>query len=398
VVDTHSPDRIAHLLVTNVGSPVRVVLEDGRATIPTEPCRGGSPATTTVSVTHVDALVERAAIEDRGLSLFCPDGLHLPPSEWRRVGLDRHWNADDADLRSPFFPPQRTLEVWASREPASRDATDRSHLDGLPDDSPVLAEWAATAPDDAPERPPVPFDRPTLYVRAVRAEGVTDVRGLDRVEVGRIARVEPLEALPEQPTRPDVEPRTVDPPSRSGRLDLEYEDLEPLEPSEDLLEAVFTINRHAKRLDDEADAAYSRGDGAEARGLAIQKRALYRSKTVALHRMGRADPDAIRVDRHELYGDHEMLCVSLRGYSFHQPLDAVATGLLRATIGHEDPSALPLEPIDFEASTDTDELDLSLTQAIAVLRDHGIDPNDYLEETAVEDFTLGYTISTRFPE
>jgi hypothetical protein len=102
---SQQPDEIAHRLVTNVDSPVRVHLEDGQATIPVEPCRGASPATTTVQLESFDAMIERASIEDGGLSLFCMDGLHLPESKWRRTGLERHWRAPDADLESPFFPP-----------------------------------------------------------------------------------------------------------------------------------------------------------------------------------------------------------------------------------------------------------------------------------------------------
>ena len=207
------PDEIAHTLVTNVGESIRVYLEDGRITVPVEPCRGGTPVTTTVALDCFDAVVERAAIEDGGLNLFCMDGLHLPESEWRRSGLERHWCADDADLESPFFPPQRRLEVWASREDALFDAGepyDFSHLDGLPEDSPVLTEWAEHATGEYPDRPPVPFERPTLSVDTVRAEGVTDVRGFDRVEVGRISRVELLDEIDEAPTEPDVEPREVD--------------------------------------------------------------------------------------------------------------------------------------------------------------------------------------------
>lgn len=394
------PDEIAHTLVTNVGESIRVYLEDGRITVPVEPCRGGTPATTTVALDRFDAVVERAAIEDGGLNLFCMDGLHLPESEWRRSGLERHWCADDADLESPFFPPQRRLEVWASREDALFDAEepyDFSHLDGLPEDSPVLTEWAEHATEEYPDRPPVPFERPTLSVQTVRAEGVTDVRGFDRVEVGRISRVELLDEIDEAPTEPDVEPREVDVSPPSPHPEIDYDALDPLPRSEDLLVALFTINRHAKRLDEQADAAYEHGHGAEARAHALRKRALYRTKTVVLHCLAKSDPDAIRVVRHELDGDHELFCLTLdEGYSFHQPLGAVEPDLLAATTGTEDRSDLPLDTIDFEASSETDDLEMSLSRAVAVLRNHGVEPNDYLDATRVEDFTWGTEISTTF--
>jgi len=345
------PDEIAHTLVTNVGESIRVYLEDGRITVPVEPCRGGTPVTTTVALDCFDAVVERAAIEDGGLNLFCMDGLHLPESEWRRSGLERHWCADDADLESPFFPPQRRLEVWASREDALFDAGepyDFSHLDGLPEDSPVLTEWAEHATGEYPDRPPVPFERPTLSVDTVRAEGVTDVRGFDRVEVGRISRVELLDEIDEAPTEPDVEPREVDVSPPSPHPEIDYDALDPLPRSEDLLVALFTINRHAKRLDEQADAAYEHGHGAEARAHALRKRALYRTKTVVLHRLAKSDPDAIRVVRHELDGDVENRVLSRGAFLYEEPefllrqelrepatymaiLEAIANGATRVT-------------------------------------------------------------------
>ena len=393
------PDTIAHLLVTNVNEPVRIHLEAGQLTIPTEPCHGGTPATTTVSIDSFDAIVERAAIDDGGLTLFCMDGLHLSASEWVRTGLDRHWHADDADLKNPFFPPRRTLEVWASRDD-SLHSTEApytfSHLNGIPCDSPVITEWAANAPDGYPDRPPVPFDRPTLSVRAIRAEGVTDVRGFDRIEVGQISRVEPLASIAEQPTEPDIEPREVDFSPLSRHPEISYEELDPLPQSDEVLEAVFTINRHAKRLGEEADTAYRRGDGAHARVHAVRKRALYRTKTVAVHRFGTFDSDSIQVARHTLGDGHELLCFYIGEYSYHQPPAAVNPDFLEATAGVDDPSVLSAEAIELESSTETATLDRSLSAAISILRDHGIEPNEHLDQQVVEDFTNGFEISTLF--
>jgi hypothetical protein len=328
------------------------------------------------------------------------DGLHLPKSEWRRTGLRQHWRDDDADLESPFFHPQRKVEVWASREDALTKADepyDFSHLEALPRDSPVLTEWTVTETDEYPDRPPVPFARPKLSVRAVRAEGVTDTQGFDRVVVGHISRVEVLNEISEQPTEPDITHRNVaiSPPSRHPEID--YAGLEHAPQSDELLEAVFTINRHAKRFGEQADEAYNRGDGVQARAHALRKRALYRTKTVALHRLSKADPDAIHLVRHELNGDHELFCLSVGDqYSFHQPLDAIEPDLLAAVAGTTDRTVLPLESIAFESSSTTAALDQSLSHAIDVLRDHDIEPNDYLDTTHVTDFTWGTEFSTQF--
>lgn len=125
---------------------------------------------------------------------------------------------------------------------------------------------------------------------------------------------------------------------------------------------------------------------------------VYRTKTVALHRLGKADPSALRVVRHELDDGHELLCFYLGAYSFHQPTAAVDSALLAAATGSTDRSEIPLESIDFETTAETDGLELSLSQATGILREHGLEPNDYLDATTVEDFTWGTVISTTFAE
>lgn len=215
-----TPDEIAHVLATTNADPLRIFLHDGTVTVPTEPCRGGTPPTTTVPANSFLAVNEDTEITDGGLTLFGISGLHLPASEWRRLGFEKNWKAEDADLESPFFPPQRKLEVWASREQnlweTEPEQYSFDHLSSLPEDSPVITVWRDDTPDDTPAKPPVPLDRPSLYVHTVRAEGVTDTRGCDRIEVGAIAAVERVETLDEWPREPDVEPRTVDasPPLR----------------------------------------------------------------------------------------------------------------------------------------------------------------------------------------
>ena len=412
--ELQSPDTIAHLLATNVGSPARFFLVDETATILVTPYRDRTGVeTTTVPLSSFDAVIERADIDDGGLSLTSFGGIHLPESEWRRIGLEKHWHADDVDLEAPFTDPRRRLELWASREDNLYNVDEPEeppydHLENIPDDSPLITEWEAHSPDDEPPRPYVPFDRPTLSVYAVHAEGASDPRGFDRIEVGEIARVDILEAsdLDEWPEEPDIETRELDvdltPPPRHPEIN--YDDLDALPQTNDVLQSIQTINRHAKRFDEQAANAYHADQGAEARVHSLRKRALYRTKTVAIHRLVKADPTAVRIVRHELNGDNETYCLYLtpvdtdetREYSFHQPLDAVEAELLQDVTGSEDRSILPLETISFEASSETDSLDRSISDAIRTLRQHDLDPDDYLDATAVEDYDWGYEISTTF--
>ena len=263
--ELQSPDTIAHLLATNVGSPARFFLVDETARIPITPYRDRSGVeTTTVPLSSFDAVIERADIDDGGLSLTSFGGIHLPESEWRRIGLEKHWHADDVDLEAPFTDPRRRLELWASREDNLWDVDEPEeppydHLEDIPDDSPLITEWEAHSPDDEPPRPYVPFDRPTLSVYALHAEGAGDPRGFDRIEVGEIARVDILDEsdLDEWPDDPDIETRELagelSPPPRHP--DINYDDLDALPQTNDVLQSIYTVNRHAKQFDEQAASA-----------------------------------------------------------------------------------------------------------------------------------------------
>ena len=83
-------------------------------------------------------------------------------------------------------------------------------------------------------------------------------------------------------------------------------------------------------------------------------------------------------------------------YSLHQPLEAVEPELLAAVTESVDRSELPLETISFAASSETDSLDPSLSEAISTLRRHGLDPDDHLDASLVTDYDWGYEIPTTF--
>lgn len=190
------PDVIVHRLVTNVGATVRVHLEGNVARIPVTPFRGTSPPQTElVPLASFDAVIENAKLVDGGLNLFGVNGLRLSESEWERIGLAKHWTAEDAAIDEDAASPQRRLEVWATREDNLYRAADQSddHLTALPADSPLLTAWRDHGPNGS-ARPPVPFSRPTLTVEAIRAHGVRDTKGLDRVELGAIEGIEILES------------------------------------------------------------------------------------------------------------------------------------------------------------------------------------------------------------
>ena len=318
------------------------------------------------------------------------------PYEWERTGLGKHWNADDAAVGEPFSNTSRRLEVWASREDAFYETETEewsfNHLSAVPEDSPLIETWEPH--DETPDRPPVPLSAPTLTLSVLHAkDSETRTHGCDRLEVGQISGVELLDDLEEWSTEPEVESPDIDlsPPPRHP--EIEYDELDRLPQTDAVLGAVQAINRHAKRFDDEADYAYQIGDGAQARVYSLKKKALYRTKTVAVHRLAKANPEQTQVTVHDLNGSNEMYCVSVAdSYSFHQPIDAVADDLLDAVSAETQET----KTIDFEPSAETQNLEHSLEDALEVLAGYGLDANDYLDATSVEDYDWGSEIPTTF--
>jgi hypothetical protein len=386
-----NPDKITHILSVNEGSPVRVTLSDHQATIPTEPCteRASAP-TETVPLHSVEAVATMVDIADGGETLWAH--LHLSASEWNRAGFGAHWDAEEAEDHGE----QRILEVWASRFNNYDDYTDTDYTPPIPDDSPVNTEWREWT-DDEPSVPPAPLTQPTLEMDAMYSESVRDYGNAWRtVEVGTIAELTVLDDLDEWPeTRdtPTVE-ETWDSdddevlPSRHPTI--EFDDVTPLEPSPVLLDAIITVNRYAKRLGKNGDEAYRNNQGATAKKYSVQKYALYDVKTIALHRLAKYNGVEIQVEKHEIHG-REYWCFYFSAdgetWSFHQPVEAVDEAVIDRFVADAD-SVLP-ESIEYTPSTETDSLPQSLEQALTVLDEQGLNANEQLSQTVIEEYQFG---------
>lgn len=342
---THqSPETVAETLTEHDGDPVRVWLADSELVVPTEPYDGRSVCQATTSVESFEAVIDFASLEDEGMSLM--GMLHLSDSEWQRIGLEHHWEHPDAYLDGE----QRMLDVWASRD------------------------W-----DDGPESP---FDRPELsvYVAKTTAAIRRGSSGLDRLTVGTIAALEPLGELDPWPTkRPGL---AVEPPQTTPVSTLDEAD--PLDPTAQVLEALYVVNKHAKQEADRAASAYAEGRGSDARFHSLRKQALYDVKTVALHRVVVSSEAKVAFEHHTIGGD-PFLCFSVDGWSFHQPLDAVDDALLervgRETAGASDNDA----SIDYDRTTTVEHADCSLEAALCQFQRVGIDANEYLEQSTILD-------------
>ncbi|WP_330632858.1 hypothetical protein [Halocatena halophila] len=174
---------------------------------------------------------------------------------------------------------------------------------------------------------------------------------------------------------------------------VDYDTIRPLSQDSRIFDAVYTINRHAKRFDRNAEEAYHDGDGLTARLQSVRKTALYRVKTIAIHRLVKAAPQSTRITCHELNGSREMYCFDFQaGYSFHQPTAAIDDALLEdAGIADE-----TVEPISFKRTTNTTDCPQELAVALQRLYECGIDANEQLDTESVLDWDEKIRHSTAF--
>lgn len=271
--------------------------------------------------------------------------LHVSEEEWNRVGWNRVWETGESvgDFES------RHLDIWASREWDS---------DGDPVET--------------------PFDEPYMEQTLTKTSQGLQRGGMMDLTVGEIGAVECLDELRYEPVareHPTIEP----PPSMQT---LSWDDVEPIPPADDVLEAVYVINKHAKRLADEAASAYERGFGAEARANSVQKKALYGVKTAVLHGITKAAPESVEAERHELSGD-QFVCLYVNGWSFHQPDEDVCDELSEVVEWRD--SEGEQTTVDYTRDSTVEHSEYSLKEALTVLDEQGVCANNHLDQTHVSD-------------
>ena len=156
--------------------------------------------------------------------------------------------------------------------------------------------------------------------------------------------------------------------------------MEPLEPDDDLLESLYVVNKVAKRLADEATAAYDRGDVTDSNVSSARKDALYRTKTEVLNRIVAGDPDAVSGEYHAVHGDVWLL-VTVNGWEFHQPPHAFGSDLtdrIETANSVDEPRDVP-----YVRDASVERSDRSLEEALLGLAERGVDANEHLARPVI---------------
>jgi hypothetical protein len=153
---------------------------------------------------------------------------------------------------------------------------------------------------------------------------------------------------------------------------------------ETTLEALYNINKHAKKYADRAEKYYANGKGATAKKNSVRKKALYDLKAAILKRLYRND-EVDDIARHEI-DDRHYWCLVIGDWSYHSPIDELPIS------ESEEPAGEEVEQIDdFDRSTEKERSDMSLKASLLHLEDtFDLSANDYLEQTHVDYGSSSY--------
>lgn len=156
--------------------------------------------------------------------------------------------------------------------------------------------------------------------------------------------------------------------------------MDPLKPTDDLLESLYVVNKVAKQFADEATAAYDRGDITESNVRSARKDALYRTKSAVLSRIVAHEDSTVTGEYHAINGD-VWLFLTVGDWHFHQPPRAIGGDLADEV----DVANAPEEPIDapYERDSAVERSDRSLEAALEGLAAVGVNANDHLARPTV---------------
>lgn len=179
----------------------------------------------------------------------------------------------------------------------------------------------------------------------------------------------------------------------STQSKVSVEEIAPLPITDSTLNAVYTVNRHAKLIDDEAIRAFDSGSDILGEVRKEQKNALYGIKHTVAVRLARAAPEAVDISTHQPDTGKEMYRFCFPRWSFHVPKTKTSGRVAQAiTEGNIDAQS---EQPQVSPKSITSGLELSLADALGILSQHDIAVNEYLERQVVSDDNTGRQIATQ---
>lgn len=134
----------------------------------------------------------------------------------------------------------------------------------------------------------------------------------------------------------------------------------------EVLTALYVVNKHAKQFADEAKRAYSNRNHDNAEINSDQKEALYEMKHTALQQL---EPNAERIERHTISGSDYYYLYFKQDWGFHIPVSKLSNPNVDET----------KQLSNFTKDGRVEGVSVSLKQALITLNDElNLNANDFL--------------------
>lgn len=135
---------------------------------------------------------------------------------------------------------------------------------------------------------------------------------------------------------------------------------------DEVLTALYVVNKHAKQFADEARRSYSNRNHEDAETNSEQKEALYKLKHTALQQL---EPNAERIERHTISGSDYYYLYFKQDWGFHIPVSKLSNPSVDET----------KELSNFSKDGRVEGVSLSLKQALITLNTElNLNANDFL--------------------
>jgi len=388
------PDKIAETLIETDHPYVQIDVLGGTLSVPAE---AYVSTTHDVQIKSFYAYLHDATAEDSGGSFM---GI-LKISE--RVA--KHLQIDNVGGDKE---PLTSLDLWASRPELAlrdelkgyRDAPKAQVLSALElsNEGPYSHHLEQAIEDGHPVSPLNPLALQIHYptsepsLRSYRSH--THHSRFRTESIGHIASIKPVSRsdvpdyaiVDKEPEQRGPEPPYISP--FASHPTIGWDTLESLEPTETIIDTLYTINKYAKKEARNGTDCYKSGEKALAKVHSVRKTALYAVKSIAVHRLVKTDPDNVTVTKHKI-DDDEFWCFCFEGLaqSFHQPVEAVVSDAID-TIANSDGIVESEDVAEIELESDVPDDLPDLNSALETLAtDYGIDANDFLTQHCVTEST-----------
>ena len=396
-------DELVHKIVSRDSPYLKLYPLNGEITVPTEPYISGTPETKTVSCEWIELKecdTSGLRVDDGGLTVW--GNLKFSREEWKRLGFNElvdHPRAKRHEILTDDYTYRTELVAMRDHfsEPVFHESVP-NHGKHVPHDSPLLKEWRETVPED--ERgvyPAYPFETP--YIKMIVPYGEqadSQTHGFDIITLTEINHVEAVNQTGNDYTTPSLEDDEITLP-KSVRP-IVYKDALPLEPTTELLEAIFTLNKHAEQLFDKSISASKHGKDAQAKICLVQKNALHKIKSDVLHRFAKyasKNNIEIEVEKHKTVGDSVCWCLNISDeYSFHIPVEKTDSKMIQTLC--DNPESVTPEQIEKPTINDSESLPMTTKRALQTLKKYNIEPDEYLEKSLVASNSVPSEKSTEF--